>query len=196
MTLKKLVKKIHIYVGLQSIVALLLFSITVLTLSTSDSVEPEIIHYQFSGHTNKDNIKLAVEMHQQVGLKFEAVPEWWKVSEDEFGKVLIRQLSPSAKREIRLNKQTSDIEIRSWPLSVSDFINHMHAESIGRRRFTDSLWLWAWSLYIEFSVIALFLLPVTGLYIWLITKSTKESWAQLSLGLSSMMMIILWNFLR
>jgi len=181
---------------LQSIVALLLFSITVLTLSTSDSVEPEIIHYQFSGHTNKDNIKLAVEMHQQVGLKFEAVPEWWKVSEDEFGKVLIRQLSPSAKREIRLNKQTSDIEIRSWPLSVSDFINHMHAESIGRRRFTDSLWLWAWSLYIEFSVIALFLLPVTGLYIWLITKSTKESWAQLSLGLSSMMMIILWNFLR
>ncbi len=196
MSIDVIIKKIHIYIGLQSSIALLIFSISVISLSLEEKVEPTLSQHQFMGDLNRDNLQLAKAIHKQVGLKFEAVPESWMISEKQNGTLLIKFKSPNAKRKTRLNKATGEIKITSLAMTFPQFINHMHQESIGRRRLTDNLWLWAWSIYIEFSILALFTLPVTGLYIWLSGRSAKKVWANLSLISSSVIMIILWNLMR
>lgn len=196
MSLDEIIRKIHLYTGLQASIALLIFSITVLTLSTGHVEEPTVTHDKFVGDTNTKGLKLAISLYKQVGHQFEAVPKRWMVKVDEPGMLLVKFESPKGLRKIRLNKTNGDIEIRTWPSTFPQFINHMHQQSMGRRRLTDSLWLWAWSFYIELSVFALFTLPVTGLYIWVAGKSIKKHWAKLILVSSLITMVILWNLIR
>ena len=196
MKLKIIISKIHLYSGLQASIALLIFS-TVGIISYSEShQEPVISHHKFMGDFNKKDIKLARTVHNQFGLRFEPVPQKGRISKIENDILLINTYSPKARREIRLNKTNGDIEITLWPFSFSEFLIDMHTQSLGMRLSTDSLWLWAWSLYIELSLISLFILPVTGLYIWISGRSIKKQWAQLSLGSSVIITIILWNLIR
>lgn len=196
MSLDDVIRKIHIYTGLQVALALLFFSSAVITLSLDKPITPQVSHHQFVGDIKQNDLKLAIAIHNQVGLRFEHLPQNWMISEDESGRLQIKYNSPNAKRLISYNKLTKDIEITHRPKTFSQFVNHMHQESFGRRVLTDSLWLWAWSLYIEFSVIALFTLPITGLYIWLSGRQKKKYWAHLSLVSSSITMIFLWNLIR
>ncbi len=196
MKLKIIISKIHLYSGLQASIALLLFSTVVILLYSETHQEPITSHHKFMGDINTKNLKLARAVHDQFGLRFEPVPQVWMVSKAENDIVLIQTTSPAAKREIRINKTNGDIKITSWPLTFAQFLNHMHKAHLGRRRSTDSLWLWAWTLYIELSLISLFILPVTGLYIWITGRSIKKHWAKLSLGSSVIITIILWNLIR
>lgn len=196
MRLNTLILKIHTYIGLQAVVALLIFALAVIAVSINNKNEPELTYHQFEGDISLTNIELAKILHKQVGLRFETIPQWWMISEKSTDILVVKFKSPAAKREVILNKISGNIEIRSWPMGVSDFANHMHQESIGRRKAADSLWLWAWSLYIEFSILALFALPITGLYIWVSRKSPKELWGKVSLLCSSVAMIILWISIR
>lgn len=196
MKLKTIISKIHLYSGLQASIALLLFSTVVILLYSEYHQDPITSHHQFMGDINKKNIKLARAVHEQFGLRFEPEPQIWMVSITKNNTLLIQTKSPASKREIRLDKNNGEIKITSWPFTFSQFLNHMHMEHIGRRRSNDSLWLWAWSLYIELSVISLFILPITGLYIWMTGRSIKKNWTKLSLGFSIMITIILWNLIR
>lgn len=196
MPLNKIIKKIHTYIGLQAVLALLLFSIAVIAVSIKSEKKPELTYHKFEGDKSLANIELAKLLHKQVGLRFEGIPQWWMLSEKDDGRLVIRVKSPAARREVILNKINGNVEIRSWPLTFSHFANYMHQESIARRKVSDSLWLWAWSLYIEASILALFTLPVTGLYIWVSKKSPRQFWAKFSLICSLMTMTILWNLIR
>lgn len=196
MSLDTLIRKIHLYTGLQASFALLIFSITVLTLSTDENKAPTISHQKFVGNMDMGSLKLAIALYNQVGQRFEAVPSPWMVSDKEQGILRVKFKSPRGRRIIRLNKTNRDIEIKMWTNTFPQFVNHMHQESVGRRKLSQSLWLWAWSLYMEFSVFSLFVLPVTGLYIWVAGKSKKKYWANLSLASSIITMVILWNLIR
>lgn len=196
MTFNRIIQKIHTYTGLQAVLALLLFFITIIAVSIKSDKEPEITYYQFEGELSLTDIKLARALHEQIGLRFEAVPQHWMLSGQTDKCLVLKLNSPAAKREITINKINGHIEIKSWPLSFSDFANYMHQESIGRRKVTDSLWLWAWSLYIEISILALFLLPATGLYLWISNKTSKQTWAKYSLASSLIIMATLWNLIR
>jgi hypothetical protein len=196
MYFNKVIKAVHTYIGLQSVLALLLFSVTVIAVSIKSDQEVELTHYQFEGDTSLPNIELAKLLRKQVGFRFEPVPQSWMVSEAKVGRLVVRLKSPAAKRQIILNKVNGNIEIKSRPLTFSHFADYMHQESFGRRKASDSLWLWAWSLYIEFSILALFALPVTGLYIWVSKKSPKQLWAKLSLIFSLTSMVLLWTLIR
>lgn len=196
MSLNKIIKKIHTYVGLQAVLALLLFSITVIAVSIKSEEEPELSYHQFKSDISLEDIELAKLLYKEVGLRFEAMPKKWMLSEKEKGYLVIKLKSPAAKRELTINKISGNVEIKSWPPTFSNFANYMHQESFGRRKATDSMWLWAWSLYIELSILALFVLPATGLYIWASKKTSKKFWANFSLFCSLMTMSLLWNLLR
>ncbi len=196
MQLNSIIRKLHTYTGLQASIALFFFSISIISASIENKTEPFISHQKLQGSTDLENIELAKIIHSQVGLKFEITPEWWMISEEEAGNLLIKYLSPSARREVRLNKHNGDIEISAWPLSASQLFNHLHKESIGRRRASDSLWLWLWSIYIEVSIFSLFVLPATGLYMWISSKASRSRWAKPSLLASSLAMGALWHLIR
>tara|TARA_B100000989_G_scaffold298166_2_gene286392 strand:- start:447 stop:1037 length:591 start_codon:yes stop_codon:yes gene_type:complete len=194
--LNKIVRKIHTYIGLQAVVSLLLFSIAVIAVSIDTEKKAEFSYHQFEGDLSLKNIELAKLLRKQIGLRFEPEPREWMISEEIKGNLVVRLKSPVGKREVTLNKVNGNIEVKSWPFSVSHFANHMHQEGFWRRKPSDSLWLWAWSLYIEFSILALFALPVTGFYIWVSKKSPKEFWALSSLLFSSATMTVLWVLIR
>lgn len=196
MSLDGIIRKIHLYTGLQASIALLILSFTVLSFSTEENEKPIITQEKFVGDMSKGGLKLAITLYNQVGHQFEAVPENWMIKVDEPDMLVVKFESPKGLRKIRLDKTNGNIEVRTWPSTFPQFINHMHQESIGRRRLSDSLWLWAWSFYIELSVLALFTLPITGLYIWIAGKSKKGIWAKLSLLSSLITMTILWNLIR
>lgn len=196
MRLNKLIRKVHTYIGLQAVVSLLLFSIAVIAVSIDSEKKIEHTYHHFKGDMSLTNIELAKLLRKQVGLRFEPEPREWMISEKVEGSLVVRLKSPVGKREVTLNKVSGNVEISSWTFTVSHFANHMHQEGLWRRKPSDSLWLWAWSLYIEFSILALFALPVTGLYIWVSKKSPKEFWAISSLFCSLITMTMLWTLIR
>ena len=196
MSLDDIIRKIHLFIGLQASISLMMFSITVFSLSTENHEEPIISHQKFAGSTDTESLELAIVLYDQVGKRFEAVPKRWMVSDKEPDILFVKFKSPKGKREIRLNKTNGDMEIRAWHSNFPEFINYMHQEGFGRRQLSDSLWLWAWSFYLELSVLALFILPVTGLYIWVVGRSVKKYWAKLSLVSPIMIVVMLWNLIR
>jgi hypothetical protein len=190
-----LIKKIHTYVGLQSTVALLVCSIAILMLPFDTKNETEVIHTKYDGDLNVANLDLAIALHKKVGVKYEKVPQGWMLSE-KGDDLTVNSDSLNYSRKIIISKLTGDVVIESRRLSMSEFINRMHQESFGRRVPSDSLWVWAWAFYIEISIIALLLLPVTGLYIWLAARPGKQVWATVSMAISASLMAVVWVGLR
>lgn len=198
MRLSPLIRKVHIYAGLQAAVALLLFSITViaLSLSSKDTKTKEVSFYQYTGNLSLESTSLAQAVHDQVGLRFEKRPQWWMISETPDNHLIIKNYSAQSSREIQLNKSTGEIKITSKPLSLAEMANYLHLQNLGSRKTSDSLWLWAWSIYIDISVASILILPISGLYIWVTSRSYKKIWAKGSLLISSALMVILWSSLR
>lgn len=191
-----ILRKIHTYAGLQATVALLVFGVTVVTLPFAEKAPESTVSARFEGHPNGDDLHIARALHRQFGHRFEAVPRRWMVSESKPGVVTLKTKSPSAVRRLTVNRDSGEVLIETRRLSLPEFVNHLHQESIGRRRWTDSPWLWAWSLYLEVSLITLFILPVTGLYLWMNGRSFSRKWSKTILAISSMAMILLWNVMR
>lgn|GEM_PF-3269351 len=197
MPLNSLMRKIHIYAGLQATVALILFSITVIAVSLDNSTETaQISFHQYSGDLSLDSTNLAQAVHRQVGTRFEKKPQWWMISEPSDHKLIINTYSAKSSREILLNKSSGEIKITALPFSLAETANYLHKQNIRSRKADDSLWLWAWSIYIEISLISIFVLPISGLYIWMVSRSYSKTWAKSSFLISSMLMIVLWNLLR
>ena len=194
--LRNIVQKIHAYTGLQAVVGLLIFSVSAIvsTLDTESETRWLASSQTYTGAISENELELAANLHRQVGNRFEKVPQRWMISEDN-GWFLVRYYSPNGAREVRLNRDTRVVEIKSNPSNLAEFLDDMHQESIGRRNLDDSLWLWAWSLYIEFSILALFALPVSGTYLWLAARPNYR-YAQVSFSVSCVAMVILWNLVR
>ena len=129
MRLNKIVRKIHTYIGLQAVVSLLLFSIAVIAVSIDTEKKAEFSYHQFEGDLSLKNIELAKLLRKQIGLRFEPEPREWMISEEIKGNLVVRLKSPVGKREVTLNKVNGNIEVKSWPFSVSHFANHMHYSS-------------------------------------------------------------------
>jgi hypothetical protein len=185
MSFYSLVRKLHFYVGLQAMLGLCLFSAATIiaSLHTHEKTEPEITRHTYRGSTTLDPGELALRLHDQIGQKYESVPHGWMISSDPGNEVRIVYFSPNGKRDVALDLPGKTIEIRTYRNTFLQYLNRMHTESLGRRRPGDHIWLWLWSLYIELSLIALILLPVTGTYIWL-TEKRKQPWAMPSMVLS------------
>lgn len=191
------IKQVHLYAGLQATVALILFAVAVIAVSLPESdSEPEVSYSRLEGKLDVEDLQLALAMHEQLGLRFEGVPEPWMLSSGNQGELVLTMKSPRAKRELSLDRDTGMITIASWPLSVSEFANHMHQEHFGRRRLSDGVWLWAWSLYIEVSIVTIFILPVTGVYLWMVGRKLNQKLAVASLFGSLFIMVMLWHGLR
>ena len=196
MKLNQAIRKIHIYTGLQVSILLFIFSLSVFSVLENSDTKATVSTATYSGKMDGDNLEIATSLFKQLGQRFESAPEWWMLQEESKDILTVNLKSPRSHRIVRLNKQNGHIEISTKTRSFLQFSNLMHQESVGRRRFTDSPWLWAWSLYLEISIFALFVLPVTGLYIWLKGRNRTKSWASLSLAASSTAMIALWLSLR
>lgn len=195
MLLNTFVQKVHVYAGLQATVALFLFSLSIIVATFPGEEQENTDYLEFTGIGEADSLGMARALHDQIGRPFEKLPQPWMVSEDVPGVVVLNYYSVNGHREVQFTREERSIRISTVPSSLSRYLEYMHQESIGRRNFSDSLWLWAWSLYIEFSVIAMFLLPITGVYIWL-SKTRIQRWAQASLILSSASMMLIWNLIR
>jgi hypothetical protein len=197
MILNLLVQKVHLYTGLQASLALLIYALATIaaTFHGPGNDDWEVTQAQFTGPMASDKMALAWELHAQVGLQFEPSPVDWMVSETEDGKLQIRYFSPNGSRVVKLDRESREVELRSLRNSFSMYLNRMHTEGFGRRKAGDSLWLWAWALYIELSLIALFVLPATGLYLFLDARQ-RPLWANYSLLFSGTAMAVLWYLLR
>jgi hypothetical protein len=185
MTVNSLARKIHFYTGLQAMLGLCLFSLAAIIASvqTHERIEPEITQHKYAGSTTLEPDEIALRLHDQIGGKYEAVPRGWMISGNTVNEVNIVYFSPNGKREVALDLPGKTIEIKTYQNNFLQYLNRMHTESLGRRKQGDHIWLWLWSLYIEVSLLALFLLPLTGVYIWL-TEKRQQAWAMPGMVLS------------
>lgn len=197
MPFNSLIRKIHIYAGLQAAIALILFSVTIIALSLDHNVKTaEISFDQYSGDLTLESTSLAQSVHRQVGIRFEKTPQWWMVSEPSDNELIISTYSAKSSREIQLNKSSGEIKITTHPSSLTEMANYLHTQSITSRKTGDSLWLWAWSIYIDLSIASIFILPISGLYIWMTSRSYSKTWTKGCLIISSILMTTLWSFMR
>jgi hypothetical protein len=195
MLLTTIIKKIHMYAGLQATVALFLFCLSIIVITFPVKPEPQSSELTYAGPQTRDSLEMARSLHAEFGGKSEKLPQSWMVTEGDSGPLSIQYYSPNGHRTVLFDRHSKAVRIIASPSGVSRFLEYMHEEHVGRRDWSDSAWLWAWSLYMELSIIALFTLPVTGIYIWLSSRPDQR-WAQSSLAVSVVGMMIHWNLVR
>jgi len=194
MKLQRLMTTLHMYAGLQAGLGLLIFAVSVFAVTFSPPVTWEESSARFHGALSPDPLVAARELHAQIGLPFDAFPQPWMVSEEN--QVLkVRLQSPNGRRDISIDRASGEMKLRSVERDLLSFLNLVHQKSFGSRNRGDSLWLWAWAAYIEFTILALFFLPISGFYIWL-GKRQQDKLAVMSLFCSAATMSLLWVLVR
>jgi hypothetical protein len=182
------------YAGLQASAGILICAISVLSVTFSSPLTWETSTTNYVGSPDEDSLVAAREVHRQIGTSLESVPQRWDVSEHD-GNVIVRLKSPNGWRDVNLDRISGEMEIRATRWDVVRYLSVMHQKSFGSRHWGDSPWLWAWAAYIELTLLALFVLPISGFYIWLIGRS-HERLAILSVFLSTASMSLLWFLIR
>jgi hypothetical protein len=195
MRLNTVVAKVHIYAGLQASVGLLISALAVFVVVLDFEEEVEISYGQYTGAMLAGKLDLAKALHQQFGHRFEKVPQSWMLPASSGQRLHLRYYSANGTRDLYLDRRSGKVEIHSKPANLAQFLNGMHQESVGRRHSTDSPWMWAWSYYIELTVLSLFLFPITGAYMGLAARRSRRL-AIWSLVFSTTAMTILWVWIR
>lgn len=194
MKLQRLLTKVHMYAGLQAGLGLLIFAASVFAVMFSPPLEWKVSSAQFDGTLDEDPLVAARELHEQIGLRFEMSPQRWMVSEEN--EILkVRLQSPNGRRDVSIDRTSGAMELRTARRDTLSFLNIVHQKSFGSRVRGDSLWLWAWAAYIEATLLALFFLPISGFYIWLV-KRRQDRLAVISLFCSTATMSLLWILVR
>ena len=195
---------IHFLAGLLATLGLVLFAVATFAaiFSPESSWERSVTTYR--GATPDEipgnELELARTLHAELGERFEARPQRWMVGpqsgvELEGADLLVRYYSPRGERHLRFYADSGRVEVERERIGLPMFVNRMHQESLGRRAPGDSLWLWAWSFYLEALIVSLFVLPVTGAGLWL--ARPRPSRAALATGMVSLLFCgWLWAGLR
>ncbi len=189
MRAKRWIRALHVYGSLQAGLALSIFAISALVASVETDPERDVTRVAYDGPLLEDDLEQARAVHAVLGGRFEREPAPWMVAMEGDGRLLIRQKAPTGARQLRLDRSRREVEISAERNSFAEFLNQMHQESFVRRKPSDSAWLWAWSAYLEISILALFALPLSGLYLWWTTPMPRR-WVSPVLGAAGMLLVV------
>jgi hypothetical protein len=192
------VKKIHMYAGLLTFTAFVVWGITgvhAVFLPPPGGWKPPEVSGQrevrFEAPGDVDDKKLG-----ELVFKAAALPMaggYYNVHRDEEGNLAFLVYTAKGQRDVTYLEAQKSIRIQIRQGDLAGFLSSMHAGH--SRRGAPDLSSKLWGYYNEFSTWAFFFMSLSGLYMWVVTRP-RLPWAQLCIGGATAVFVLLWVVTR
>ena len=195
--LYKWMKKLHMYAGLLSFTAFMVWGIAGVGATfrpgpgNRTPQEPEVRYLDFQADPNATDQQVTDAMIERSGLPF--IQPGRKPARDPEGRLWVRYFHPNGQRRIILLEDEGKLRIEQIDSSLWQFLNVLHMQSWLHSNPGFEVRLWG--LYNEFSLWAVIFMTLSGLYMWLATRPGMQ-WAQWTFGLSTAAFVVLYVALR
>ena len=192
------VKKIHMYAGLLTFSAFVVWGVTGVhggfggppgSYTPPPVSSTREIPYQADGRLNDQDLSKAI---------FEAVEiplagGRYNVHRDDDLNLAFNVFTINGGREVTYLEKEGVVRVDHRVNSIWGYLSSMHTAHSGRHKLTASVI--AWGYFNEFSTWAFLFMTVSGVYLWIATRPGLR-WAQLSLGATAVVTLALWIAIR
>ena len=197
--MRALIKKIHIYLGLVSFAALLVFAITGIEAALSpgpgqrETPAPVVRTADYKPRPGMSDKEVADEIlaAQDLGMAH-PVPQW-AIKRDGENNLRLDYYSVNGMTRVTVLEREGKLRFEQTRVGLWAFFNRIHATTIraDARRWPMRLWTY----YNEFAIWTLLLMTASGVYLWLASRpSLWFAWA--AFGGGTALFVALWVLTR
>lgn len=192
------VKKIHMYSGLLTFIAFVVWGITgvyAVFLPSPDEYKPPPVssmqEIPFRAAGSLDDEKLAHAIFDAVDIPLAGGR--YNVHRDDQLNLAFNVFTINGGREVTFLEEKGIVRIAHRGNGVLDYLSSMHTAHSRRHRMTPAVI--AWGYFNEFSTWAFVFMTFSGIYMWIATRPGLR-WAQLSLAGVTALTLALWITIR
>jgi hypothetical protein len=196
--LRRLTEKIHMYAGLLSFTALVVWGIAgihaIFLPPPGEHQPPEIsetrlLPYEAAG--DPDDKELARQIYEFVDIPLAG--GHYNIHRDPDHNLIFFVFTVSGRREITFIEEEQIVRLEVRKNTLWQFLSSMHTSN--SHRGPKVLAAQMWGIYNEFSAWAFTFMTLSGVYLWLASRPGLR-WAQILAGSSSAVFIVLWVVTR
>jgi hypothetical protein len=191
-------KKIHMYAGLFSFMAFVIWGVTgilAVFLPPPGEWRPPAITMQrefpFVVAENMDDKEVAREIYAAAGLTMAG--GYYNVHRNDAGNLAFIAFSTNGQRDITYLEKERRVRIDFRDGGLGDFLSNMHTGH--SRRGPPDLSSRLWGYYNEFSTWAFLFMVLSGIYLWLATRPGMR-WALILMSATATATLVLWSATR
>jgi hypothetical protein len=192
------VKKIHMYSGLLTFIAFVVWGITgvhAVFLPSPDEYKPppvsSVQEIPFRAAGSLDDEKLAQAIFNAVDIPLAGGR--YNVHRDDQLNLAFNVFAINGGREVTFLEEKGIVRIAHRGNSILDYLSSMHTAHSRRHRMTPAVI--AWGYFNEFSTWAFVFMTFSGIYMWIVTRPGLR-WAQLSVAGVTALTLALWITIR
>ena len=192
------VKKLHMYSGLLTFTALVVWGITgvhAVFLPAQDNFQPppvaSVRDVPFQAEGNLDDGKLAQAIFEAIEIPLAGGR--YNVHRDEQSNLAFNVFTINGGREVTFLEEQGMVRIAHRANSVWGYLSSMHTAHSRRHRLTPAAI--AWGYFNEFATWAFLFMTFSGVYLWLATRPGLR-WAQFTLAGVTAVTVALWVVIR
>ncbi len=197
--LKELIKKIHIYTGLLSFTILLIFGVIGVAGSFHGAPKSRsrpkavVTHIPHTVAPDMTDRQLADAVFAQLDTPFTVTPGDRAIRRDENNNLTFRLFSVNGNQLITVLEREGRVKIETRRANLLAFVNILHATTLRSR--VDDLPVRLWKYYNEFSIWALIVMALSGVYLWVASRP-RYRLAQVSMVAGGVVFAALYIALR
>ena len=198
--MNQLIKKIHMYSGLVSFTALLIFGVIGIVATflprPNDRPKPEstVQEIDFVIPGNLDDRQLADHIQAELDLPLTRPAPDWSMGRNKENNLRFLLPTPGHNYSLVVLETDNRVRIKKQPFDTWQYMFHLH-EMTPRPGPTD-LRIKLWAYYGLFNVWALIVMTLSGLYLWLSTGRRKFRWAQASFVMGAICFVVFYLALQ
>lgn len=168
-------------------VHLLVYGITgisvTLRLRPAERPSPSIRYQEFSTPANLSDIETAGSVRQFLHLSLAGPVGPYSVKRDGQNNLVVNLWTLNGPYEVTVYEKEKRLRVEDYHNRIWDAINGMHATTAGTQATDIRIRLWAW--YNELGIWLLIGLPVSGVYLWLVSRPRfPAAWISFAAGLA------------
>lgn len=190
------VKKLHMYSGLLTFTAFIVWGITgVHAVFLPEEYKPppvtSVREVAFQGRSDLDDQKLAQAIYESI--KIPLAGGRYNIHRDEQLNLAFNVFTINGGREVTFLEEKGIVRVAHRSNNVWGYLSSMHTAHSRRHRLTPAAT--AWGYFNEASTWAFLFMTFSGVYLWIATRP-RLRWAQLSLAGMTVVMLALWIAIR
>ena len=197
--MRRIIRKLHIYVGLVNLAALLVYGVAGLVGSARGSPEGrprpqgQIRVEKISLPPNLTDHEAALYVCRTLGFAPEAPVPPNAVRRDQDNNVVFSFYSVNGVKRVVLREKEQQVQVEDMRNNFWNFLNNIHGATL-RSRVPD-LRVRAWIWYNEIAIWSLSWMAITGVYLWLASRP-KYVAAHVSFAGGGLLFLILYFVTR
>lgn len=172
--MNRLVKKVHMYLGLLSWSAILVFGIAGLRASFQPSPQrrappqPSVQYVDFVAGPNLTDQQVANQVWEALRIALTGPPPAWSVRRDAENNLTVGFYTQNGPTEVTVREKQKRLRIESARNSFWQFADNLHSTTLARGTADWRVRLWSYST--ELGIWTLILMGLSGAYLWLSSR--------------------------